>query len=232
MKYFNIMKEFTEKINLNFDENTYNKFIVYMEELIKYNNNVNLTSIVDEEEIIRRHFLDSISIFNHNINKNSYICDVGTGAGFPGIPMKIIREDLKIDLIESTEKKVKFLSFIINKLNLKNINIICDRVENVSREKNNREKYDYVTSRAMSRLCKLLELSFPLLKVNGQYIAFKGLKALEELDEAKNSINILGGEFNKIIDVDEVSKLIVIDKIKKTNIKYPRNYNLILKKPL
>lgn len=232
MKYFSIMQEFCEKIDLKFDENMYEKFEIYMKELIKYNENVNLTSITDENQIIKRHFIDSISIFKCDIKKFSYICDVGSGGGFPGIPISIMRSDIKIDLVESTSKKAKFLSYIISKLNLKNASVICERIENVSREKNNIEKYDYVTSRAMARLSKLMEMSMSILKIDGQYIAFKGLKYLEELDECRNAMKVLGGKLNSVIDVDNMSKLIVIDKIKQTPTIYPRNYNVIINKPL
>ncbi len=226
------MKEFCQKIDIEFDEHIYKKFEIYMDELIKYNKNINLTSITDEEQIINRHFLDSISIFKYKIKDFSYICDVGSGGGFPGIPMKIIRNDIKIDLIESNNKKVRFLKHMILKLELDNINVICERIENVSREKNFLEKYDYVTSRAMARLCKLIEMTMSILKIGGKHIYFKGVKYLEELDESQNAIGILGGKLNSILSVDEVSKLIIIDKIKKTPNMYPRNYNIIIKKPL
>lgn len=233
MKYFCLMKNFCDKLNIKFDEHIYEKFMIYMKELIEYNKKINLTSITNENLIINRHFLDSISIFNYKIEKNVTICDVGSGAGFPGIPMKIIRDDLKIDLIESTNKKVEFLKYIVNILNIKNINIINKRVENVSHETFYREKYDYVVSRAMARLDKLLEMSFSLVKINGKYIALKGKKSDEELEQAYNTINKMGGVLDTKIYLKEFdSNLVIIDKIYKTPEIYPRKYNLILKKTL
>lgn len=233
MKYFCLMKNFCDKLNIKFDENIYEKFMIYMNELIKYNKKINLTSIINENLIINRHFLDSISIFNYEIVENATICDVGSGAGFPGIPMKIIRDDLKFDLIESTNKKCEFLKYIIDILNLKNVNILNKRVENVSHETFYREKYDYVVSRAMARLNKLLEMSFALVKINGKYIALKGKKSDEELEESHNIINKMGGILNTKIYLKEFdSNLVIIEKIYKTLEMYPRKYNLILKKPL
>lgn len=229
MKYFNEMNLFCEKLGINFNIDMYNKFIIYMENLIEYNKNVNLTSILEEEKIINRHFLDSLTIFNYKLDKYSSLCDVGTGAGFPGIPIKILRDDLEITLIESTNKKVVFLKTIIDKLNLKNIKIICSRVEDVSRETLYREKFNYVTSRAMARLNMLLELSFPLLKVGGKYIALKGIKAVEELRESSKIIDLLGGKMEKKIELKEFnSNLIVINKIKSTPKEFPRQYSKIL----
>ena len=161
------------------------------------------------------------------------MCDVGSGAGFPGIPIKIIRGDINVDLIESISKKTKFLNNVITTLNLDNIRVINIRVEELAHNKIYREKYDYVVSRAMARLNELLELSFPLVKVNGKYIAFKGLKSMVELNEAINAIRILGGEFENIINIPEFnSNLIVINKVFKTPEFYPREYRLIAKKSL
>lgn len=233
MKYFDIMKTFCSKLDINFSNQMYEKFNIYMEMLIEYNKNINLTAIRNRDEIVSRHFLDSLSIFNYKIKYNSKLCDVGSGAGFPGIPIKIIRSDINVDLIESISKKTKFLNNVITTLNLDNIRVINIRVEELAHNKIYREKYDYVVSRAMARLNELLELSFPLVKVNGKYIAFKGLKSMVELNEAINAIRILGGEFENIINIPEFnSNLIVINKVFKTPEFYPREYRLIAKKSL
>lgn len=233
MKYFDIMETFCSKLDIKFSNYMYEKFNIYMEMLVEYNKNINLTAIKNKDEIVSRHFLDSISILNYKINYNSKLCDVGSGAGFPGIPIKIIRDDINIDLIESVSKKTKFLNDIINILNLDNIKVINMRVEELARNKIYREKYDYVVSRAMARLNELLELSFPLVKVTGKYIAFKGLKAKQELEESINAIKILGGEFENIMNIPDFnSNLIVINKIFKTPDFYPREYRVIVKKSL
>lgn len=233
MKYFDILKKFCDNINLDFTIEMYEKFILYMKELIEYNKKVNLTSITDENLIIQRHFLDSLSIFAYDIKLHSTMCDVGSGAGFPGIPIKIIRNDIKIDLLESITKKSKFLEYILQKLDIKDINVINNRSEYVSRETYYREKYDYVISRAMARLNRLLEISFPLVKLNGKYIAFKGENYKEELEEGYNTIYKIGGNLEKIIHINEFnSNLIIINKVNETSNIYPRKYSLILKKPL
>lgn len=233
MKYFDLINKFCENLELNFNKTMYEKIITYTKELIEYNKKVNLTAIVDEEAIITRHFLDSISFFNCKVDLNSKICDVGTGAGFPGIPIKIIRDDINIDLIEVSSKKVEFLKHIIQILDLKNINVIQERVENVSHETFFREKYDYVTSRAVSRLDKLLELCFALVKVNGHFIGLKGINFYDEIIEAIKVINIMGGEFEKAIYLKEFnSSIVAIKKIKETPTIYPREYKKILKKSL
>lgn len=233
MVYFNMIYDFCKSINVDFTTDMYDKLYIYMKELILYNNKINLTSITSEEEIIRRHFIDSISLLSYPINNNCTLCDVGTGAGFPGIPLKILRPDISLTLVEATLKKVKFLQHITKLLDINDIYIINDRVENISHDPIYREKFDYVTSRAMARLNKLLELSFPLVKVNGEYISLKGNKATEELNEAHKCIGILGGVIKDIINIPDLnSNIIIIKKNKVTNNQYPRQYNIILKKPL
>lgn len=233
MKYYNLISNFCNNLKIEFNEEIYNKIIFYTKQLITYNEKFNLTAITDEESIIKRHFLDSISFFNCNIAKESKICDVGTGAGFPGIPIKILRNDLNIDLIEISNKKVEFLKHIIEILDLSNINIIRERVENVSHETLYREKYDIVTSRAVSRLDKLLELSFALVNTNGKLIAFKGINFYDEIIESIKVMNLMGGEFEKAVYLKEFnSSLVVIKKIKETPTIYPREYKKILKKSL
>lgn len=233
MTYFNIMEEFCRSISIEFTNNMYDKFYKYMQVLIEYNKKVNLTSIIDEENIIRRHFIDSISLLNYKLYHGCILCDVGTGAGFPGLPLKIVRPDIKLTLIEATTKKVKFLEYIISLLGIDGIIILNDRVENISHDPRYREKFDYVISRAMARLNRLLELSFPLVRLNGEYISLKGNKAMEELNEASKCIEILGGVKKKVITLSNLnSNIIILKKNRSTPIKYPRQYNLILKKTL
>ena len=233
MKYYELISNFCNNLNLKFNEDIYRKIITYTNELISYNNKFNLTAITDEETIIKRHFLDSFCFYYNNIENNSNVCDVGTGAGFPGMAIKILRDDINIDLIEVSTKKVEFLKHITSTLDLKNINIIRERVENVSHETFYREKYDYVTSRAVSKLDKLLELSFALVKLNGKFIGFKGINFYNELIDSIKVINLMGGEFKESIYLKEfTSSLIVIKKIKHTPSIYPREYKKILKKSL
>ncbi len=231
MKYFNMLNEFCSKLNIKFDIDMYEKILIYTRELINYNKKINLTSINTEEKIIKRHFLDSLSIFNYNIKLNSNMCDIGSGGGFPGIPIKIVRNDIKIDLIESINKKCKFLEHIVNILDIKGINIINNRAEYVSRETYYREKYDYVISRAVSKLNILFEISFALVKINGKFISFKGSNYKEELRKSDDIIIKMGGILYKIIYIEEFnSNLVIINKIDQTSHDYPRKYNIIIKK--
>lgn len=233
MKYFYMINKFCNNLDIELTKEMYEKIILYMETLIEYNTKINLTAIRDRDDIISRHFLDSISVFNYKIKHNCSLCDVGTGAGFPGIPIKIIRDDIKLDLIEATSKKTKFLEHIVNILKLTNVNIINDRVEDISRNKEFREKYDYVVSRAMARLNRLLELSFPLVKISGYYIALKGENVEQEILESKEAIVKLGGNLDKRIKINEFnSSLVIVKKLNKTPYEYPRKYKIILNNSL
>ncbi len=231
MIYYDLINDFCNENHIDFNKDMYEKLLIYMELLIDNNKKFNLTSVDDKEGIIRRHFIDSLTILKHNLKPNCALCDVGTGAGFPGLPVKIVRDDISLTLVEATNKKTNFLKEVIKEFSLNNIKVINDRGENLSRDSSHREKYDYVTSRAMARLNKLLEISFPLVKVNGEFIALKGIKANEEIEEFKKGLKILGGEIKNIISYNE-GNIIIIKKTNKTPNIYPRNYNLILKKPL
>lgn len=221
------MKQFLEKINsLNKEE----KFNLYSSLLLEWNEKFNLTAITDKEEIKEKHFIDSLSALPY-IDKGCSLLDIGSGAGFPGIPLKIIREDLSVTLLDSVNKKVIFLCEVIKSLELKNIKAIHSRVEDLKKE----EKFDVVVSRAVAELRTLSEYALPFVKVGGLFISYKSEKTDEEIKNAKNALSILGG---KIIEVVEVSrngnnrKLIIIKKISETPIKYPRGKNLPRVKPL
>ena len=195
-----------------------------------------LTAITNREDIIIKHFIDSLSISKY-INNNLKVIDIGTGAGFPGIPLKIYNPSLNITLLDSLNKRIKFLDTVIEELKLNNIRTIHGRAEEIARNNNYREKYDIVTSRAVSKLNTLVEYMLPFAKKNGICICMKGPNIYEELDEAKKAIKILGGKVEKVEEfflpkTDIKRTVIIIKKIKNTDEKYPRNAGIPIKKPL
>ena len=172
-EFSNLFSKFAEDYNLKLNENIISNFYQYMNLLIEWNEKINLTAITDPKEIIIKHFIDSLTIAG-KIKDNSSIIDVGTGAGFPGIPLKIYNETLDVTLLDSLNKRTIFLQEVVNKLNLKNIKIIHGRAEDLARDKQYREKYDYSVSRAVAPLNVLVEYLTPYVKVGGSVIAMKG----------------------------------------------------------
>ncbi len=225
-----------EQIDIEFDDKQLNQFYEYMNLLLEWNEKINLTAITAPEEIILKHFIDSLTI-NRYIEQNRSIADVGTGAGFPGIPLKIYRPDLKVTLVDSLNKRINFLNEVIYKLNLKDINTVHSRIEDFGKDKKYREKFDYVTARAVANLATLSEYLIPISKIEGKCICMKGNDIKEEIDCSKNAINLLGGKVDKIdrfeLPNSDISRnIIIIDKIKNTPNKYPRKAGLPSKEPL
>ena len=212
------------------------KFEIYKDLLLEWNEKVNLTAIVDEREIITKHFIDSISLIKYMDIKNKKAIDIGTGAGFPGIPLKIMEESLDMTLLDSLNKRINFLDIVIEKLELKNIKAIHLRAEDGSKEKRFREKFDISLARAVANMSMLSELAIPYVKIGGCFIAYKGEEIDKELKEAKKGIKILNGEIEKVENIileGEINHtLVFIKKINKTDIKYPRNFGNIKSKPL
>ena len=224
------------KIQLNVNDEVLNKFWVYMTNLLKWNEKINLTAITDEDDIILKHFIDSLTILEY-IPEKSNVIDVGTGAGFPGIPLKIVREDINMTLMDSLNKRITFLNEIINKLGLKKINAIHSRAEELAKMPEHREKYDIAVSRAVANLSTLSEYMIPFVKVGGKCICMKGSNIEEELKTAKNAIKELGGEIEKVInfklpDSDNERNIIIIKKVRNTKSKYPRKAGMPSKEPL
>jgi len=221
-----------------FDSKTSMEFDTYYQTLIYWNEKINLTAITDEKEAALKHFVDSVSALRCNLFKeNMSIIDVGTGAGFPGLPIKICRKDLKLTLVDSLNKRVNFLNEVISKLGLGDTYTIHARAEELGKNKDHREKYDICVSRAVANLCSLTELCMPFVKVGGYFVSLKGPKAKEELIEAKKAIEMLGGEFVEIMnyDIDETElnhNLVIIKKIKPTPEKFPRNAPKPIKNPI
>ena len=204
--------------------------------LIETNKSFNLTAITDENEIILKHFVDSASIIKH-IPQNASVIDIGCGAGFPSLPLSILREDIECVAIDSTEKKINFINSTARQLDVKNISAKCIRAEDYAKEA--RESFDVATSRAVARLNILDELCIPFIKVGGFFVAMKSSRGSLELDEAKNGINILGARLNQQESLSFAysnnkieREIFVFEKTRSTPLKYPRNYSQISKKQL
>lgn len=226
--------KYIKELNVDIDEEILNKLNRYFNLLVEWNNKFNLTTILEEENVYLKHFYDSICIVKTNLIKNEKIklCDFGTGAGFPGIIIKIFFPNIDIVLIESNSKKCIFLKEVIKKLNLNNIEVVNTRMEMFS--KNNRETFDIVTCRAVSHLKVISELGIPLLKINGYFLPLKS-NITEEIIESKKILNELKCNLENVISYElpiEKSKrnILIIKKLEKTNLKYPREYSKIIKK--
>ena len=231
-----LMNFYAKKIDIVFDDKQLIQFYSYLNLLIEWNNKINLTAITEPEEIILKHFIDSLTI-NKYIDKNKCIVDVGTGAGFPGIPLKIYRPDVKVTLVDSLNKRIKFLDSVISELKLDGICTVHSRVEDFGKNNKYREKFDYVTARAVANLTVLSEYLIPISKVGGKCICMKGSNVDEELESADRAIDILGGEVCTVDkfclpESDIYRNIVVVDKIKVTPEKYPRKSGMPVKEPL
>ena len=231
--------DFKQKLNefdIKINDEQIKSFEKYMNLLLEWNEKINLTAITQPEEVKLKHFVDSLTVLKY-INDDDKVIDIGTGAGFPGIPLKIMKENTKITLLDSLNKRINFLNIVIETLNLRNIQAIHGRAEEIARNKLYREKYDVAVSRAVANLSTLTEYMLPFVKVGGKCICMKGANVNEELERAQNAIKELGGEIERVdnfylSDNDNERNIIVIKKIKKTKSKYPRKAGTPSKEPL
>ena len=235
-KFKELMKENLKELNVDLTDLQLEQFYNYMSILIEWNKFMNLTGITDPEEVITKHFIDSLTVLD-KIDKNATIIDVGTGAGFPGIPVKIAFPETKVVLLDSLNKRIKFLNEVIEKLELKDIETIHGRAEECGRNKSYREKYDIAIARAVAPLNVLLEYLMPFVKVNGKCLCMKGSSSEEEIENSKNAIKILGGELIQTEDfyipnTDIKRRIVQVNKIKETSNKYPRKAGTPSKEPL
>ena len=226
IEFYKYLDQQARKIDIMLSEEQLQKFYKYMKLLLEWNEKINLTAIIEPKEIILKHFIDSLSIIKYIKNKNSLV-DVGTGAGFPGIPIKIVLPEIKVILIDSLNKRITFLNEVISQLDLKYIEAVHSRVEDFARNKEYREKFDVATARAVAQLPIILEYLIPLTKVKGNIICMKGNKIDEEIKKSKKAISVLGGNLEKIDnfylpDTDIERNIIIVNKVEKTSSKYPR----------
>lgn len=210
----------------------------YLNLLLDWNQKINLTAITDPEEVVVKHFIDSVVLVPY-LNKYSSlsVLDVGTGAGFPGIPLKIVLPEINVVLLDSLNKRVLFLENVIKELDLRDISAVHGRAEDFGKQPGYREAFDIVTSRAVAKLSVLSELCMPFVKVGGKFVSYKGAKAEEEIKEAKNAVNILGGVVSDLTEIslpgmEDKRALVFIEKKKATPEKYPRKAGTPEKKPL
>ena len=225
-------------LTINLCENQIYQFVRYYELLLEWNEFMNLTAITEFDDVFKKHFIDSISLIKaYDVSKNSRVIDVGTGAGFPGLALKIAYPNLEITLLDSLNKRINFLNAVIDELNLEGITAFHGRAEEFAQNSQHREKYDLCVSRAVANLSTLSEYCLPFVKNEGLFISYKSEKIEEESVQAKNALKILGGEYlNQISfylpDSDIYRNLYVIKKVKSTPKKYPRKAGLPSKEPL
>lgn len=223
-------KELAEEIGINLDDHQLELFKRYYEHLVEWNNKINLTAITEEKEVYIKHFFDSLCFSKIKMLNDESLLDVGSGAGFPSIPLLIAFPNLKITIIDAQQKRIHFLESLIAELGLQ-AKLIHGRAEEFSFKNH----FDIVTARAVSNMQILTELCLPFARVEGDFIALKGPKYKEELDQSMNAIKILGGTIDKVItyELNQQSRsLIDIKKIQKTKSMYPRKYSQIKKNPL
>lgn len=232
------LEDSLKKLNISIDEDQKSKFSKYYSLLLEKNKVMNLTRITDEEEIIIKHFVDSLMIAKVvEMEKAESLIDVGTGAGFPGIPIKIMWPEIKVTLLDSLDKRVGFLQEVIEELDLEGAEAIHGRAEDFGQDDNYREKFDLCASRAVADLSVLSEYCMPFVKEQGEFVSYKADGSEEEIHNAKNAIEVLGGCLERIATetipgTDIKRQFAVIRKIEKTDSKYPRKPGKPSKKPL
>lgn len=238
MDFYNLMNIACDKEGLAFERDKYDKFIIYKDMIKEWNEKVNLTAITEDEEIIKKHFIDSIKSYRFEpLNNCRNLIDIGTGAGFPGIPLKIMRPDLEVVLLDSLNKRVNFLNEVIKRLGLTGIKAIHGRAEDYARENNYRENFDVAISRAVANMSVLSELCIPFVKNGGYFVAMKGPSVDEEINEGKKAVEVLGGSIENIMEVDIEDtdlkhNLVIVKKVKDTPKAYPRKAGTASKKPI
>lgn len=233
------MKDFFKKacteLNLTITDNQIEDFFTYKDLLLSWNEKINLTAITNEKEIILKHFIDSISVCRYIDFSGKNVIDIGTGAGFPAIPIKIFCPDFSITLLDALNKRINFLKEVASKINIQNVTFLHKRAEDIDSPL--RESFDICTARAVASLNILLEYAMPFVKLDGMFIAFKGSNVYEEIDDAKNAIKLFGGEICDIktiklpfLDINHT--LVFIKKLRQTPNKYPRKAGKAIRNPI
>lgn len=227
-----------DKMKIQYNDEQIEQFRSYYELLTEWNKKINLTAITGYEDVVRKHFIDSILICSLlDLNKDIRIIDVGTGAGFPGIPIKILNPDCRIVLLDSLNKRVRFLETVVDELGLDNVECIHGRAEDVSREKKYRASFDLSVSRAVANLSTLCEYCIPFLKKGGMFVSYKSDKADDEINGSENAVRTLGSEITSVKEItlpetDIVRKFVMITNKKQVSNIYPRKAGIPAKDPL
>lgn len=231
-------KEVLLKEKIELTDLQLNQFATYYEMLVEWNEKVNLTAIIEKNEVYLKHFYDSLTPgLYDDFTKVNTICDVGAGAGFPSLPLKIYYSHLHVTIIDSLQKRIHFLQQLIDRLQLTNVHLVHSRAEDAGQQRKYREQFDVVTARAVARMSVLSEYCLPFSKKGGHFIALKGSSVAEELSDAKNAIKTLGGEVSKVesfhLPKEKSERSIVwIEKVKNTPKKYPRQAGIPNRKPI
>ena len=231
-KITNLLKE----INVNIDVRQVERFYRYMQLLLEWNQKINLTALTEEDDIVLKHFVDSLTVLKY-IENNKTIVDVGTGAGFPGIPIALMDKSNKITLVDSLNKRINFLNEVKREIDIENIETVHSRAEDFGQNKEYREKFDISISRAVANLSTLVEYLIPLVKIGGRIICMKGSNVEEEINNAKFAIKELGGEIKEVNEfclpkTDMKRNIIIVEKIKNTPSRYPRKAGMPSRQPL
>lgn len=225
-------------LGISFSDEMLNQFIIFYEMMVEKNKVMNLTAITEWDEVIEKHFLDSVSLAaNMDLHKNIQVLDLGTGAGFPGIPLKILFPELEIVLMDSLNKRIVFLNGVIESLKLKGISAVHGRAEDMARKSEYREKFDLCVSRAVANLSSLCEYCIPFLKIGGIFVSYKSGEIEEEVRRAKKAVSVLGGKEASVekfvlAGTDFSRSFVSIEKIKKTPKTYPRKAGVPSKNPI
>lgn len=227
-----------ERRGINLNDKQIKQFDIYFRTLVEWNEKMNLTALTKQTDVYLKHFYDSITAaFHYDFTKEVHICDVGAGAGFPSIPLKICFPHIHVTIVDSLQKRIVFLNQLATNLDIDNVAFYHDRAESFGKNSKFREKYDIVTARAVARMTVLSELCLPLTKKNGMFIAMKAAQTSEELKDAEAAIEVLGGKLNTVHtftlpEEDSERSIITIDKKRKTPNKYPRKAGVPNKTPI
>lgn len=238
MEFYSLLEKACADVGIEFNNDMFDKFMKYKELIKEWNQKINLTAITEDEEIVKKHFIDSIKVLkNDGLKNGNKVIDVGTGGGFPGIPIKIVLPECKITLLDSLNKRIKFLNIVVEELGLENVETIHGRAEDFGQNPEYREQFDYTVSRAVANLAVLSEFCIPFVKVGGKFLAMKGPSVDEEIDNAKRAIKTLGGELKSVKNVtvegsDLNHNLVCIYKKQRTMKKYPRKSGMVTKNPI
>jgi len=228
-------KENLKSLKIELTEEQLRLFEVYYSFLLEYNQITNLTRITDHEEVFYKHFYDSLTLADTiDIDKTSSICDMGSGAGFPSLPLKIIFPHLNVTIVDSLNKRIKFLEQLIEKLNIKNVTLVHDRVETYAIQHQN--AFDLVTARALGNMSLISEMGIPMTKKNGYFVAYKAVRYEEEIKESEHALKVLGSEVENIKHFDLPksfgSRVLIVIKKNKSILGYPRSFAIMTKNPL